>query len=156
MILSALFSFLGGSAFRFIIGSVTDWLQKKQDFANELEHMRLQEEIDQAAHVRQQELIKLQSDLKLTEIKLVGEAAVNQVEAQAFTEAMKQANTPTGIPWVDAWNGTIRPLTATICVSLWGLKIVRAFFELTAWDENLIASVLGYYFADRHIGKTKR
>lgn len=153
MVLSAFISFLGGSAFRFLIGQLTDWLQKKQDHIQELERMRAQEAIDQAAHERQLAMIRLQSDLKTGEIKLAGEAAVSLEEAKAFTATMAQANTPTGIRFIDAWNGTIRPLTATIAVSLWGLKIVRAWFELTAWDENLIASVLGYYFADRHLGK---
>lgn len=156
MILSALFSFLGGSAFRFIIGSVTDWLQKKQDFQQEQARMMLQAQFDQEAHVRQFNLIKLQSDLKLGEIKLVGEAAVNQAEAQAFVEAMKTANTPTGIKFIDGWNGAIRPAAATIAVAIWLLSIIRVWFEITEWDRNLVASIIGYYYADRHIGKSKK
>lgn len=155
MFLSAIVSFLGGSAFRFIIGAATDWLQKKQDHAYELERIRAQETIDQAAHLRQLAMIQLQSDLKTGEIKLAGETAVNLEEAKAFTAAMAR-DKPTGVAWVDAWNGTIRPATATIALALWGLKVVRTWFELTDWDMNLIASVLGYYFADRHIGKSKQ
>lgn len=155
MIFSALFSFLGGSAFRFLIGQLTDWLQKRQEFLQEQDRIRLQEQIDQAAHLRQMASIKLQSDLKLGEIKLVGETQVGLAEAQAFTEAMKVANTPTGVAWIDAWNGSIRPAAATISVAIWLLSIVRVWFEITEWDKNLVASIIGYYFADRHISKPK-
>jgi hypothetical protein len=154
--LSSLFAFLGGSAFRFVIGRATDWLEKRQAHLQELDHIREQERVDQAAHARQMDLIKLQSDLKLGEIKLVGETQVGLAEAQAFTEAMKVANTPTGVRWIDGWNGLIRPLTASIAVALWLLSVLKAALIITEWDKNLIASVLGYYFADRHIGKTRK
>lgn len=153
MILSSLISFLGGSAFRFIIGQATDWLQKRQAHLQEIERLREQEKIDQAAHVRQMDQIKLQADLKLGEIKLVGETQVGTAEAQAFVEAMKVTNTPTGVKWIDAWNGSIRPLIATIATLLWLLKVVQAGLVLTQWDSDLISAVFGYYFADRHISK---
>lgn len=151
--LSSVFAFLGGSAFRFLIGQLTDYLQKKQDHLQELERMRAQEQIDQAAHERQLAMIRTQSELKLGEIKLVGETQVGLAEAQAFTEAMKVANAPTGFKLIDAWNGGIRPAAATIALALWFLKLLKAAFALTEWDQNLVASILGYYFADRHIGK---
>jgi hypothetical protein len=155
-VFSAILSFLGGSAFRFVIERATQWLEKRQEFLQEIQRLREQEKIDQAAHIRQQELIRLQSDLKLGEIKLVGETQIGLEEAKAFTEAMKVANRPTGVKWIDAWNGSIRPLTATISVLLWLLSIIKAALVITEWDKNLIASVLGYYFADRHIGKSRK
>jgi hypothetical protein len=152
--MGAILSFLGGSAFRFLIGQLTDYLQKKQDHLYEIERIKSQEAIDAAAHLRQLAMIQLQADLKLGEIKLAGMTAVDLEEAKAFTAA-QAPQPPTGVKFIDAWNGSIRPLCATIAIGLWGLRIVRTFFELTAWDENLIASILGYYFADRHIGKSK-
>jgi hypothetical protein len=150
---SALFSFLGGSAFRFLIGRATEWLEKRQEHLQEMERLRLESQLANEAHTRQKELIQLQSDLKLTEIKLVGENAVSLSEADAFKEAMKVANTPTGIKWIDGWNGTIRPAAASIALSLWALKVIKAALVLTDWDSNLVASILGYYFADRNLGK---
>lgn len=153
--LSAIFSFLGGSAFRFLIGQATDWLQKRQEHLQEIERIREQEKLDAAAHERQMAMIRLQADLKVNEVKLTGEAAVSAAEAQAFVEAMKKSNTPTGVKWIDGWNGMIRPMCATISVLLWLLSILKAALVLTEWDKNLVASIIGYYFADRHIGKSK-
>jgi hypothetical protein len=153
--MGAILSFLGGSAFRFIIGHLVDYFQKKQDHQYELERIASQEKIDQAAADRQLAMIRLQSDLKMGEIKLAGEAQVNVTEANAFVEAMKVANTPTGFKLIDAWNGSIRPAAATISLTLWFLKLLQAAFVLTDWDQNLVASILGYFFADRHIGKSK-
>lgn len=153
--LSSIIAFLGGSAFRFVIGRATDWLEKRQAHLQEIERIREQEKIDQAAHERQLAMIRTQSELKLGEIKLVGETQVGLAEAQAFTEAMKVANAPSGFWLIDAWNGGIRPAAASIALALWILKLVKVAFALTEWDQNLVASILGYYFADRHIGKSK-
>jgi hypothetical protein len=153
--MGAILSFLGGSAFRFLIGSVTDFLQKRQDHLHEIERMKLEEVAAQAASDRQIAMIRLQSDLKTGEIKLAGEAAVNLAEAQAFVTAQATMNVSTGIKLIDAWNGSIRPAAASLALALWFMKLLKAAFALTAWDENLVASILGYYFADRHISKPK-
>jgi hypothetical protein len=153
--LPALISFLGGATARAVIGHVIEWLKKKQDHQHEIERMRVQAELDQGAHARQLELINQQAALKVSEIKLVGENAIGLAEAQAFVEAQKTANQPTGNWVVDAWNGAIRPAAATIAIAIWVAKIVKAGFTVVAWDENLVASILGYYFADRQLGKRK-
>jgi hypothetical protein len=152
---SALISFLGGSAFRFVIGRAMEWLEKRQDHLQEMEHLRLQESLEAGRHTRQQQLITLQANLKLSEVKLVGETAVGLEEARAFTEAMKVVNAPTGVKIIDGWNASIRPAAASVAVCLWLLKVLKAGLVLTEWDANLVASILGYYFADRHIGKAK-
>jgi hypothetical protein len=154
-VISALLSFLGGSAFRFLIGRLTDHLEKKQDHLQELDRMRLQEQIDQAKHARQQESIRLQHELGVQQIQVAGAAAVERAEAEAFAAAMGRINTPTGVRWIDGWNGAIRPAAATIALLLWLLNMLKAALVLTEWDKNLVASILGYYFADRHIGKAK-
>lgn len=153
MILSALLSFFGGAAFRYALGRVIDWLEAKQRFREEQARNEQQEKFDQARHVRQIELIKLQSDLKLTEVKLIGEQQVNLADAQAFVEAQKRAFTPTGVRWIDAWNGSIRPAAATISLTIWVAKIIKAGFVITQWDMDLVSGIIGFFFADRHMGK---
>lgn len=154
--LPALISFLGGAAARAVIGHVIKWFEQKQTHQQEMERLRLQADLDQGAHVRQLDLIKQQAELKLGEIKLVGENAIGLAEAQAFTEAMKVSNQPTGNKFIDAWNGGIRPATASVAIALWLLKVIQAGLVLTSWDENLIASALGYFFADRQLGKRNK
>lgn len=154
--LSAFLSFFGGAAFRYIIGRVLDWLERKQAFREEQARNAQQEQFDQARHVRQLEMIRVQADLKVGEIKLIGEQQVNLADAQAFVEAQKRAFTPTGVRWVDAWNACIRPGAATISLAIWLAKIVKAGFTITQWDMDLVSSILGFFFADRQLGKRSK
>lgn len=151
--LSALFSFLGGSVFRMIWGEVSAFVQKGQDHKFELERMKLQTEMDDRAHQRTQEALRLQSELGIKTIEAQAEANVLSEEAAAFTEAMKNAMKPTGIYWVDAWNGIIRPAAATIALALWTLKLVHQGFVMEAYDTEITGVVLGFFFADRSLGK---
>lgn len=153
MILSALLSFLGGSAFRMIWGEIAAWVNKQQDHAYELERLRAEGELDAARHTRDMERVRLQADLKVQEVKVVADAAVSQIDAQAFVEAMKNAQKPTGVKWVDAWNGLIRPAMATIAIVLWVFALAKAGFVTSDWDRELIAGILGFFIADRTLAK---
>jgi len=153
--LSALLSFLGGSAFRFLVGTVIDLLKAKQEHAQQLELMKLQSQLEAERAERTNATIRLQAELGVKQVEAQGAAAVSVSEARAFEEAQKVANTPTGIRFIDAWNGTIRPGAATISLAIWILSIVKNAFAIVEWDKNLVASILGYYFADRHIAKSK-
>lgn len=151
--LGALFSFLGGSVFRMIWGEVASFVQKKQDHAHELEMSRLQADLEAGRHARDLERIKLQSDLKVTEVQVMGDVAVQGKEADAFVEAIRAASVPTGVKWVDAWNGSIRPAAATISLCLWVLALAHNGFITHDWDKELVGVILGFYFADRSLGK---
>lgn len=151
--LSALFSFLGGSVFRMIWGEVSSFINRRQDHAFEIERLKLQTEMDDRAHQRSQEAIKLQADLGVKTIQAQAEANVLSEEAQAFTEAMKNAFKPTGIYWVDAWNSLIRPAAATVALALWILKLYHQNFLMQEYDMEITGVVLGFFFADRSLGK---
>lgn len=150
---SALISFLGGAAFRYALGRAVDWLEKRQEFMQEQKRLEQQERFSALAHTRNLESIKLQHELGVQQIQIKGDADAMLEAARAFTEAQKRAFTPTGIAWIDAWNGSIRPATASIALALWMLQVVRRGFELVQFDLDLISSVLGFFFADRHLGK---
>lgn len=153
MIFSALFSFLGGSAFRMIWGEVAAWLNKKQDHAYELERIKAESEVDAGRHVREMDRIRLQAELGVKQITVQGDVEVKKLEAEAFVSAMREANKPTGIKWVDGWNGSIRPAMATIALALWVFALAKAGFITGDWDRELIAGILGFYVADRTLGK---
>jgi hypothetical protein len=153
--LEALLSFLGGSVFRMIWGEMSTWHTKKQDHQFELERMKLQTELEDRAHQRVQESLRLQSELGIKTIEAQAQAHVDQVEADAFTEAMKNAFKPTGITFVDAWNGIIRPAAATIVLILWCLKLFAQGFIMQDWDLSLAGVVLGFFFANRALGRGK-
>lgn len=153
MIFSALFSFLGGSAFRMIWGEIASFMQKKQDHTHELEMARLQAELEDKRHTRDMDRLRLQSDLNVKEIQVVGDVALAKADADSFMEAIKGAAKPIGIFFVDAWNGSIRPSMATIALLMWVLALYRAGFTPTDWDRELIAGILGFYIADRTLAK---
>lgn len=151
--LSALLSFLGGSVFRMIWGEISSFINKRQDHEHELEMTRLQVEIDDKAHQRSQEALRLQSELGIKTITAQSVAAVEKAEADAFGIALENAFKPTGFALVDIWNGVIRPLAATIALALWMLKLASQNFKTDAWDMELMGVILGFFFADRSLGK---
>jgi hypothetical protein len=153
MILSALFSFLGGSAFRMVWGEIASWMQKKQDHKFELERLQLEAKMEGERHQRDIERVRLQADLKVGEIKVLGDVAIEKAAADAFTEAQKTLRAPSGIKWVDGWNGAIRPAMASIALALWVFALMKAGFVTGDWDRELIAGILGFYIADRTLAK---
>lgn len=151
--MGALFSFLGGSAFRMIWGEVSAWWTKEQDQKQELERMRLQGELDAAAHARNMEAIRLQADLGVKTIQVQADAAVSQVDASAWAQAVADVGKKTGYVILDIWNGVIRPLLATVALALVVAEAARHGFELTDWDRELVGAILGIYVADRSLAK---
>ena len=150
---SALFSFLGGSVFRMIWGEISSFIEKKQEHNQQIEMMRLQGELDDKEHARNMEALRVQADLQIKEVQVKSVADLANIDAQGFYDAFKSAEQPSGIAWVDAWNKLIRPLTATLCLAMLGLAFYQGGFIVTAFFMDLISSVLGFFFADRTLGK---
>lgn len=151
--LSALLSFLGGSAFRMIFGEISHWLTEAREHAREIERMKVQGELDAAAHARNLESIRLQSDLGVKTIAVQAEADLSRIDAEGFYSAARDALKPSGIFVVDFWNGCIRPLCATIAVVLWVQALNEAGWKMTEWDRELVSAMLGFFFASREMGK---
>lgn len=152
MILSAILSFFGGTAFRMIWGEISSFVTKWQDHKQEIERMELQGKLDIAAHDRNLAGIKIQADLGIKTIQVQGEVQVAETEAQGWLEAVKATATRVGIVWIDSWNAVIRPATAT-----WALTMMTLDeFKVISMSENawMIASAaLGIYLADRTLFK---
>lgn len=151
--LSAIFSFLGGTAFRLIWGQVSEWVNKKQDHQFELDRLRAQEEIDAAAHARNLEAIRVQSELNIKVIEVQGNVDLSKLEYDAWSRAIDNAGKPTGIFIVDLWNGIIRPAAATVALSLWVIALARHGWVVGDWDKDMIGVTLGFFFASRVLTK---
>jgi hypothetical protein len=149
---SALFSFLGGTAFRMIWGEFSSWLNKKQDHAFEIERIRLQEQIDSKSHERNLESLRVQSDLGIKTITVQADSAVRQIETAAWLEAVKGTAKRSGVKWIDGWNAVIRPSVAT-----WAIVMMTcAEFGAMVLSENawaVASAALGIYLADRTLFK---
>jgi hypothetical protein len=154
--MSAIVSFLGGSAFRAIWGGISKYIDARQEHRHELERMELQGKLDASQHERNLAAQRLQSELGIKVIETQGAQALAQTDAEAFSAAVKLAATPTGIPWVDGWNGSIRPAYATVALALWVFALYERNWLLAAWDMELSASIAGFYFADRALRRSGR
>ncbi len=150
---SALFSFLGGSVFRMIWGEVASYFNKKQDHEHEVERLRLEAELDEKRHARDMARIQLQADLNVREVQVVADAAIQKVEADAWLQAVRDVGKQTGIKFLDVWNGSVRPLLATLAIAVVVAEIIRNGFVLSDWDRELVAAILGIYVADRSLQK---
>lgn len=149
---AALLSFLGGSVFRMLWGEVSAWLNKAQDHQHELERMRLQADLDDRRHAREQEAIRTQAEMQVQVIRVQGEQAVNEVEANAWLEAVKATGRAIGIAWVDAWNAAIRPGVATWAVCMLTLEAFK-LVTLSEMAASVCAAALGLFLADRALAK---
>lgn len=149
--MGAIISFLGGSAFRAVWGEVSTWLNNKQAHSQEMERMKLQNDLQIAASAQQLAMVQAQSAAGLQTIQAQSAAAMSAADADAFTAGLKAAATPTGVKWVDAWNGTVRPAFATVVLVLWISIVVKNDFVATAWDLELMGSIAGFFFADRSL-----
>jgi hypothetical protein len=155
--MSAILSFLGGSAFRAIWGEVSHWFTARQELKAEVTRMKLQGELDAAQHARNQDAIRLQAELGVKTIHVQADAAMAESDAAAWRENMARAATPTGIRWVDAWNGCIRPAFGTLALGFVIFLCWVAGPDVTRLQALGVAevmfSVIGFYFADRTLKK---
>lgn len=151
--MSAILTFLGGSAFRMVFGEISAYFKHKQEMKAELAHMEAQGKLDAAQHERNMTAIKLQADLGVQTIRVQSDADVSKVEAEAFRESMIRASVPTGIEWVDAWNASVRPAFATLALWLWLAALYKKDWMMSEWDLSMLGAVAGFYFADRSLRK---
>jgi hypothetical protein len=169
--MTAILSFLGSAVFRWLLEKVFNIVERKQDHGQELERIKVQAEVDAAQHLRNLEMLEVQSRLKLDLVKEEHRGAFDAAEGEAFIESIKSAK-PSGIAWLDAWNGAIRPLVSTVCVLVW-LWLLQTFVPpyvaslstvekmaiagmLVEFTISLVASVIGWHFGTRSLMPGKK
>jgi hypothetical protein len=151
--IESLIAFLGGNAFRLIWGEISSAWTKYQDHKHELSMMRLQSEIEAQRHGQQVEMTRLQTEAAVTVVRVQGEADIARGETDAFVEAVRATSRSTGVAWVDAWNGAIRPGLATMAAVLIAGHFARTGFALDEPGWALVSAILGVYIADRNLAK---
>lgn len=155
--MGALISFLSGSAFRMLWGEISTWVNNRQEHKHEIERMKLQGVLDAELHARNLAGIKLQAELGIKTVQVQAEADVSRIETEAWRSAIENMQKPTGVIWVDAWNGMIRPSWGTCALVLW-MWYEFSHMSINSWvisafSLDLIAVVVGFYFADRSLRK---
>lgn len=150
--ISAILSFLGGSAFRMVWGEVAAWINKRQEHRMETERLRLQGELDAAQHTRNLESIRVQAELGVKTIQVQAEAKMGEIESEAWLEAVRATGRAIGVKWVDAWNASIRPGVATWAVAMLSAE-AAALVVLNEGAASVCYAALGLYLADRALAK---
>lgn len=153
--LSALFSFLGGTAFRLIFGGVMDYMNRRQEHRMEVERMRMQADLDRERAAQDMARVRLQAELGVKQIEVQGAYEIKGKEWDAFTEAVKLTGKQTGVAWVDAWNAAIRPALATLAILAIGTDQIAHGWVLTGFTQEIVAGVIGVFIGDRIHGKLR-
>lgn len=113
-----------------IIPDVVKIFQDRQDKKHELEILKLQIQREQTAFNQKLEAINVQADI----------AESKQLYATYKTQ----------IKWVDALNGTVRPVIAYSFFFLYAfLKIEFADNLWTEEDQAIFAGIISFYFGQR-------
>jgi hypothetical protein len=146
---SAILSFFGGNVFRMIWGEVSNAWTAYQDHKQQLQMMELQGRLDAEKAERNMKAMQLQADLKLQVVKVEAENQLADIDATNFGKAVEATGKMTGVKWVDAWNGLVRPLAATECLLLWSFDLYHKGFAMDDRSWELAGAILGIYVADR-------
>jgi hypothetical protein len=150
-------SFLGGILARlFTWGS--DYLTKKQDLVHELKLLDKQIELETMRATQKRDELALQADLQV------------EVEwAKALNSSVAAVSAPSGNSYIDTINASVRPiLTYWWCLVIYtvskGFLLYAALQEeytaetlagviTTPFDQAVVGSMLGFWFADRTLRK---
>jgi hypothetical protein len=151
--MSALFSFLGGSVFRMVWGELSAFFTRQQEHKLEVERMKVQGDLEAAQHARNLESIRVQAELGIKTIQVQADADQARLDVGAWAQAVADVGKSTGIRFLDIWNGSVRPLLASIAITVVLFEIIKNGFMLTDWDRDLVSAILGIYVADRSLGK---
>lgn len=150
-------SFFGGAGFRMIWGELASWWTKKQDHSQEMDRMRLQGQLDAAQHARNLDAIRLQAELGVKTIEVQAQAAIGQIEAEGWLEAVKGTTKQIGNKVIDGWNAVMRPAIATWGVLMLTVQEVSIWFsvpvKLSDVTVNVACGAIGIFIAARDLQK---
>lgn len=147
--LEAFLMFLGGSTFRAIWGEVAAFVTKRQDHQQELALMAMQQRTDAQRHSQQVEMIRIEAERQVQVIRVQGDADVARIESDAWLDAVRATSRPSGVRWVDGWNGAIRPGLATLAGTLIVGDFVSGGYVLSDAGWAIVSAALGVFLADR-------
>lgn len=148
--LTFLTSFLSSAGLRWLLGEGVSMLKARQDHASEIEMLRVQAELEAARAERQRQAVRDAADAGIKLVEAQGVVASTAAADAMMLEAMQQIGRPTGVPWVDGWNGAIRPLLASASILLLiGSALWPSHVALTGLVGEVVAGALGLYVGGR-------
>lgn len=148
--LTLMTSFLGSAGLRWLLGELIGVFKLREERRAEIEMLRLQAELEAQRSERQRQAVLDAAAAGVKLIEAQREAHTSEASDAMMLEALRQVGQPTGVKWVDAWNGGIRPMLATLSILLIVASAVwPAGVSLTGIVAEVVAGVLGLYVGGR-------
>ena len=148
--MTALISFLGSAGLRWLLGELLGIFKMREDRRAEVEMLRLQADLERERAERQRLAV---ADAAAAGVKLIEaqrEASAGDMSDRMMLEALQQIGRPSGVPWVDALNSSVRPTLAYVSIFLLvGSAIWPAHIVLTGSLGEVVCGVLGLYVGGR-------
>jgi len=152
-IIKGVMGFLGGTTFRMVWGEVSAMLTARQDHKHEMDRMRLQGDLDAAAHERNLAAQRLQAELGIKVIQVQSDADLSKLDAESFRAGVEGLSKSSGFSLIDAWKSAIQPALATMMMVMLALHYDSKGWVLDDKGWELAGAVLGLFVADRLLFK---
>jgi uncharacterized membrane protein YqiK len=149
--LSGVFSFLGGAAFRWILGELFGWLKARDEHKAEMERTRLQIELERERATLQRAAAQQAADLGIKVIEAQSEAAAEAAAALAHLRAIEGVNEASKRDdWIGAWNAMIRPELAQVAIIMFVADAIWPdLVTLTPVMIEVFCAALGMFVGER-------
>lgn len=148
--ITSLFSFFGGTAFRWIFGEVFGFFKARQDHAHEVALLKLNLDVERERSVLRREEIKAAAEAGVKIVEAQAEARHVELMDNAWLSAVQGIDKPSGVAWVDAFNKLIRPELAQVSIllivgnALWPTHVVLQGVVL-----DVVCGALGLFIGGR-------
>lgn len=148
--MTALISFLGSASLRWLLGELLGIFKAREDRKAEIEMLRLQADLERERAERQRQAVQDAAAAGVKLIEAQREASAGEMQDRMMLAAVESIGRPSGIGWVDGWNGAIRPALASASILLLvGSAIWPAHIVLTGALGEVVCGVLGLYVGGR-------
>lgn len=148
---SGMLSFLGGTAFRWILGELFGFLKARDEHKAELERTRLQIELERERAILQRQAAQQAADLGVKIIEAKSEADTEAAAALAHLRAIEGVNKASErTDWIGGFNAIIRPELAQVAILLLVADAIWPdAITLTPLMLELFCAVLGVFVGER-------
>lgn len=148
--MTALISFLGSASLRWLLGELLGIFKAREDRRAEIDMLRLQADLERERTALQRLAV---ADAAAAGVRLVEaqrEASASDFADKMMLEAMEQIGRPSGVPWVDALNASVRPVMAYVALLLLaGHAVAPEHIILTGMVGEVVGGVLGLFCGGR-------
>ena len=135
---------------RWLVGELLGIFKAREDRKAEIDMLRLQADLERERAERQRLAVQ---DAAAAGVKLVEaqrEASASDYADKMMLEAMEQIGRPSGVPWVDALNASVRPVMAYVALLLLaGHAIAPDHVVIAGMVGEVVGGVLGLFIGGR-------